>query len=140
MPNKIELNRFTLAELQRFARNAKPPVQAVQQYNKRELVDIMVSERHRAKFHDLRGERFPYKKVAKAEVKKYPYKKKANVKAGNRPRENKGGCKVGRVGESPKGGCKIGKRNPSTKEKTVAILAREKAKARGNKRVPYRKK
>tara|TARA_R110002012_G_C11437846_1_gene590206 strand:- start:206 stop:721 length:516 start_codon:yes stop_codon:yes gene_type:complete len=152
MPSKEELSKFTLAELQMFAKAAKPPVPQVSVYNKRELVEIMASQRHKAKFHDLRGPRFAFKKKAKEPVRvafkrkakepmtppkptrvafkrkakepvRVPFKKKANVKAGNRPRENKGGCKVGRKGESPIGGCKIGKKNPTTKDKTVAKLA-----------------
>tara|TARA_R110002167_G_scaffold118605_1_gene295297 strand:+ start:825 stop:1340 length:516 start_codon:yes stop_codon:yes gene_type:complete len=171
MPTTQELSKFTLAELQRFARAAKPPISQASIYNKSELVQIMASQRHKAKFHDLRGERFAFKRKAttaqktvaklaaskargkmetrvrvaftrkpKAKPVRVPFKKKANVKAGNTPRDNKGGCKVGRKGESPLGGCKTGKKNPTTKDKTVAQLAAMKGKARGNKRVPYKKK
>ena len=169
MPSKEELSKFTLAELQMFARSATPPIAQTSVYNKKELVEIMASQRHKAKFHDLRGPRFAIKRKAttkqktvaklaaskardkmetrvrvpfkkKAKPVRVPFKKKANVKAGNRPRENKGGCKVGRKGESPLGGCKTGKKNPTTKDKTVAQLAAMKGKARGNKRVPYKKK
>lgn len=158
MPSKEELSKFTLAELQMFARSATPPISQTSVYNKKELVEIMASQRHKAKFHDLRGPRFAIKRKATTKQKtvaklaaskardkmetrvRVPFKKKANVKAGNRPRENKGGCKVGRKGESPLGGCKTGKKNPTTKDKTVAQLAAMKGKARGNKRVPYKKK
>ena len=158
MPSASDLKKFTLAELQMFAKAAKPPVADVKMYNKGELIQIMVSQKHKAKFHDLKGERFPFKKkeirpnmkqktVAKLAAAKardrptnrFPIKKKeAPAKAGNRPRENKGGCKVGRKGESPSGGCKIGKKNPSTKDKTVAKLAANKGKKK-RMRVPYKK-
>ena len=121
MPSKQELSKFTLAELQMFARAVKPPISQASIYNKGELIQIMVSERHKAKFHDLRGERFAFRRVPTTKQKtvamlaaskargkmetrvRVPFKRKAKE-------NNKGGCKVGRKGESPNGGCKIGKK------------------------------
>ena len=128
MPSKQELSKFTLAELQMFARAVKPPISQASIYNKGELIQIMVSERHKAKFHDLRGERFAFRRVPTTK------QKTVAMLAASKAR--------GKMETRVRVPFKTKVRVPTTKQKTVAMLAASKARGKMETRVrvPFKRK